>query len=128
MNKVIVSTPKAPAAGGPYSQATVFGNLVFTSGTMPVVAETGAIAEGGIEGQARCALDNLAEVLKAAGSSLDNVLKTTVFLKDMNDFSKVNEIYASYFTKDCPGRSCVEVARLPRDILFEIECIAYLNE
>lgn len=125
MSKQIISCDKAPKAGGPYSQAVVCNGFVFVSGTMPVVPDTGEIAGGGITGQAKQALDNLSAVLQAANSSLDNVVKTTVFLKDMNDFSTVNEIYASYFKGDCPARSCVEVARLPRDILFEIECIAY---
>lgn len=127
MSKKIVQSPKAPKAVGPYSQAVIHGDLVFASGSMPIVPETGAIAEGGITGQAKQAIENLQAVLLEAGSSLDKVLKTTVFLKDMNDFATVNEIYASYFKTDCPARSCVEVARLPKDVLFEIECIAYLD-
>ena len=124
MSKTIVTSTKAPKAVGPFSQAVIHNGLVYTSGTMPIVPETGAVAEGGIEGQAHQAFSNLSAVLEAAGASFDSVIKTTVFLKDMNDFATVNEIYASYFNGAYPSRSCVEVARLPKDILFEIECIA----
>jgi 2-iminobutanoate/2-iminopropanoate deaminase len=124
MKKTIVSTNNAPKAVGPYSQAVAYNGLVYTSGTMPLDPNTGAVVDGGIQCQAKQALDNLSEVLKEAGSCIDNVIKTTVFIKDMNDFSIVNEIYSNYFKTDCPSRSCVEVARLPKDVLFEIECIA----
>jgi 2-iminobutanoate/2-iminopropanoate deaminase len=125
MTKEIVMTEKAPAAIGPYSQAVKFGNMVFTSGALGVDPVTGAFAEGGIQAQTKQCLENLKAVLEASGSSLDKVLKATVFIKDMNDFPKINEIYGQYFTKEQPGRSCVEVARLPKDALIEIEAIAY---
>lgn len=127
MTKEIIMTEKAPAAIGPYSQAVKYGNLVFTSGALGVDPVTGAFAEGGIQAQARQCLENLKAVLEASGSSLEKVLKATVFIKDMNDFPKVNEIYGQYFTKEQPGRSCVEVARLPKDALIEIEAIAYVD-
>lgn len=126
MTKEIIMTEKAPAAIGPYSQAVKFGNMVFTSGALGVDPVTGAFAEGGIQAQAKQCLENLKAVLEASGSSLDKVLKATVFIKDMNDFPKINEIYGQYFTKEQPARSCVEVARLPKDALIEIEAIAYI--
>ena len=123
--KKIISTKNAPAAIGPYSQAIEVNGMVYTSGVIPVVPATGEIPEG-IEKQADQAIGNLCELLKAAGSCAENVVKTTVFIKDMNDFGKVNEIYSKYFVSDCPARSCVEVARLPKDVLIEIEAIALL--
>lgn len=125
MTKKIIMTEKAPAAIGPYSQAVKFGNMVFTSGALGIDPVTGAFAEGGIQAQTKQCLENLKAVLEASGSSLDKVLKATVFIKDMNDFPKINEIYGQYFTKEQPARSCVEVARLPKDALIEIEAIAY---
>lgn len=122
--KNIISTDKAPAAIGPYSQAIEVAGMIFTSGVIPVIPATGEIVEGGIEAQAKQAIGNLANLLEAAGSSTDKVIKTTVFIKDMNDFAKVNEVYADFFTGDFPARSCVEVARLPKDVLIEIEAIA----
>ncbi len=121
--KKIISTDKAPAAIGPYSQAIEVNGMIYTSGVIPVIPATGEIPEG-IEAQADQAIGNLCELLKAAQTGAENVIKTTVFIKDMNDFSKVNEIYSKYFTTDCPARSCVEVARLPKDVLIEIEAIA----
>lgn len=121
--KTIISTEKAPGAIGPYSQAIEVNGLVFTSGVIPVVPETGVIPEG-IEAQAEQAIKNLVELVKASGSTAEKVIKTTVFIKNMNDFAKVNEIYAKYFTENFPARSCVEVARLPKDVLIEIEAIA----
>jgi len=124
----VVSTKKAPAAIGPYSQANIFGNLVFTSGQVPLVPETGAIVAGGIEEQTEQSLNNVKAILEEAGSSMEKVLKTTVFIKDMNDFAKVNGIYAKFFTEGSfPSRSAVEVARLPKDVLVEIETIAYIE-
>ncbi|MCR1900234.1 RidA family protein [Irregularibacter muris] len=128
MKKEIISTPKAPAAIGPYSQAVKLGNLVFTSGQVPFIPETGEVIEGDIQAQARRSLDSIKAILEAAGTSLDNVVKTTVFIKDMNDFAKINEVYAQYFTEKQPARSCVEVARLPRDVGVEIEVIAVMPE
>ena len=122
--KTIVSTDKAPAAIGPYSQAVKVGNLLFTSGMIPIDPATNTLVEGGIEVQAERALDNVKALLEASGTSLDKVVKTVVFIKNMDDFAKVNEIYAKYFTKDFPARSCVEVARLPKDVLIEVEAIA----
>ncbi len=122
--KDIVSTPKAPAAIGPYSQAVKVGNLVFTSGMIPIDPATNTLVEGGIEAQAKQAFENLSALLTAAGSSLPQVVKTVVFIKNMDDFAKVNEIYATYFTSDFPARSCVEVARLPKDVLIEVEAVA----
>lgn len=124
--KEIVRTDKAPLAIGPYSQAVKYGNLIFVSGTLGINPATGQLAEGGVENQARQSLENLNAILETAGSSFDKVLKATVFIKDMNDFPKINEIYGEYFTKDQPARSTVEVARLPKDALVEIEVIAFV--
>ena len=123
MEKEIVQTDKAPAAIGPYSVATALCHIVFTAGQLPADPATGKLAEG-IEAQTRQSLSNVKAILEAAGSSMDNVLKTTVFLKDMNDFAKMNAVYAEFFSKDYPARSAVEVARLPKDALVEIEAIA----
>lgn len=124
MSKEIISAKNAPAAIGPYSQAVKCGNMIYTSGAIPVDPATGNVVEGGVADQAEQALKNLSEILKAAGTSFDKVVKTTVFIKDMNDFGAINEVYKKYFTVDFPARSCVEVARLPKDVLIEIECIA----
>lgn len=121
--KKIISIDKAPAAIGPYSQAIEVNGMVYTSGVIPVNPATGEIPEG-IDAQADQAIGNLCALLKEAGTSADNVIKTTVFIKEMDDFAKVNAVYAEYFEKDCPARSCVEVARLPKDVLIEIEAIA----
>ncbi|MDF2719362.1 MAG: endoribonuclease [Paenibacillus sp.] len=123
MNIEIVSTTKAPAAIGPYSQAVTLGDLIFTSGQIPL-DENGQLVEGGIEEQTHRVFRNLSAVLEAAGSTFANVVKATVFIKDMNQFAAVNQIYASYFGEHKPSRSTVEVARLPRDVLVEIELIA----
>ncbi len=122
--KEIIATDKAPAAIGPYSQAVKTGNLLFTSGQIPIDPATNTLVEGGIEVQARRVFENVQAILTASGASMNQVVKTVVFLKDMNDFAKVNEIYAEYFTGDFPARSCVEVARLPKDVLIEMEAIA----
>lgn len=121
--KEIVQTPKAPAAIGPYSQATRFGNLVITSGQIPLRPD-GTLVEGGIEAQTRQVLDNLSAVLAAAGTDLSRVVKTTVFLADMNEFAAMNAVYAEYFQAPYPARSTVQVARLPRDVRVEIEVMA----
>ncbi|WP_394922117.1 RidA family protein [uncultured Robinsoniella sp.] len=121
--KTAISTDKAPAAIGPYSQAIEVNGMIYTSGVIPVVPATGEIPEG-VEAQADQAIGNLAALLEAAGTSIAKVIKTTVFIKDMNDFGKINEIYAKYFTETYPARSCVEVARLPKDVLIEIEAVA----
>ncbi|MEF3306542.1 RidA family protein [Paenibacillus sp. GYB003] len=119
----IVSTAKAPAAIGPYSQAVAFGDLIFTSGQIPLGPD-GRLVEGGIEEQTHQVFRNLSAVLKEAGATFASVLKATVFIKDMSQFATVNEIYASYFGDHKPARSTVEVARLPKDVLVEIELIA----
>ena len=122
----IISTTNAPAAIGPYSQGIRAAGLVITSGQLPIDPSTGAFAGTDIAAQTRQSLKNVQAVLEAAGSSLDKVLKTTVFLKDMGDFAAMNEVYASFFPGEAPARSAVEVARLPKDALVEIECIAVL--
>lgn len=124
--KEIIATTKAPAAIGPYSQAVKLGNLIYTSGMIPLVPETMQIVEGDVQKQTRQVLENLKVLLESAGSSLENVIKTTVFIKDMNEFPRINEIYGEYFNVKQPARSCVEVARLPKDVLVEIEVVAYI--
>ena len=119
-----VSTDKAPAAIGPYSQAQIVGNLVYTSGQIPIDPATGLIVEG-LEAQANQVFTNIAKLLEAAGSDMSKVVKTTVFIKDMNDFAAVNKIYGEFFSKDFPARSCVQVAKLPAGALVEIEAIAF---
>ena len=121
--KKVIATDKAPAAIGPYSQAIEVGNMVFTSGIIPVVPSTGEIPEGSVA-QAEQAFLNLSNLLEAAGTSMAKVVKTTVFIKEMNDFGAINEVYAKYFPEPYPSRSCVEVARLPKDVMLEIEAIA----
>ncbi|MGG7143484.1 RidA family protein [Clostridium nigeriense] len=125
MKKEIISTPNAPAAIGPYSQGIKIGDMVFTSGQIPVNPVTGEIATE-IKAATRQSLENVKAILEEAGTSLDKVVKVVVFIKDMNDFAKVNEVYGEYFTENTPARSCVEVARLPKDCLVEIEAIATL--
>lgn len=125
----IVSTPDAPAAIGPYSQAVVFGGVVYCSGQIALDPATGKIVEGGVEAQTRQVLANLTHVLGAAGTGLDRALKVTVFMKDMNDYAAINGVYATFFSEETPpARAAVEVARLPRDVLVEIDCIAALRE
>ena len=121
--KKVISTTNAPAAIGPYSQAIEVNGMVFTSGQIPVNPATGEIPEG-IEAQAEQVMTNIKNLLDASGTSMENVIKTTVFIKEMDDFGKVNAVYAKYFEGDCPARSCVEVARLPKDVLMEREAIA----
>ena len=125
--KKIISTTKAPAAIGPYSQAIEANGLLFTSGVIPIDPETNTLVEGDVAVQARQAIGNLKNLIEAAGSSMDKVVKTTVFIKNMNDFGTINDIYKDYFTSDFPARSCVEVARLPKDVLIEIEAIAVVE-
>ena len=120
-----VSTDKAPAAIGPYSQAQIAGGFVFTSGQVGIIPETGEVAVG-LEAQAHQTFKNLTQLLRAAGSDISKTVKTTVFIRDMNDFAAVNAIYAQYFSEPFPARSCVEVARLPKDVLIECELIAEL--
>ena len=120
-----ISTNNAPAAIGPYSQAIKVGNLLFTSGQIPINPATGEIPEG-VEAQAEQALTNVKNLIEASGASIDNVVKTTVFIKDMNDFAAINAVYAKYFTEPFPARSCVEVASLTKDVLLEVETIVEL--
>ena len=122
--KQVIHTDKAPAAIGPYSQAIQIGQLLFTSGQVPIDPETGAIVEGGIQEQARQSLNNIKAILNAAGTNMGAVVKTTVFLQDMNDFAAMNEVYAQFFQEPYPARSAVQVGRLPKDALVEIEAIA----
>ena len=122
--KQVIHTDKAPAAIGPYSQAVQVGQLLFTSGQVPIDPEIGAIVEGGIQEQARQSLNNIKAILNAAGTNMGAVVKTTVFLQDMNDFAAMNEVYAQFFQEPYPARSAVQVGRLPKDALVEIEVIA----
>ena len=122
----IVATDKAPAAIGPYAQANIIGDLVITSGQIPIDPATGNLVESDIEAQTKQVFKNLKAVLEAAGSGLDKIVKTTCFMDNMNDFAKMNEVYASFFSGDYPSRSAVEVAKLPKGALIEIEAIAYL--
>lgn len=124
MSKEIVSTDRAPAAVGPYSQAVRTGNLVYTAGQIPLDPATGKMVEGDVQAQVEQALGNLQAVLEAAGSGLEQVIKTTVFLQNMDDFADMNEVYARFFSGDPPARSAVEVARLPLGALVEIEAVA----
>jgi 2-iminobutanoate/2-iminopropanoate deaminase len=125
MTKHIISTLSAPAPVGPYQQAVRTGNLVFTAGQIPLDPQTNQLVTGGIENQTQRVLENLKAILEAAGTSLDRVVKTTVFLHDMNDFPAMNAVYARYFsTATAPARSTVQVARLPKDVAVEIEAIA----
>src|ERR1041385_8959950 len=125
--KKIISTPKAPAAIGPYSQAVVSGGFAFLSGQIPLDPGTGQLIDGDIVAQTQRVLDNLQDVLEACGSYLSKVVKTTVYLKDMGEFSRMNEVYARYFPENAPARATVEAARLPRDVRVEIDCIAALE-
>lgn len=120
----VISTDAAPQAIGPYSQAIVYNGIAYLSGQIPLDPATGQIVAGGIEEQTTRVLENLGAVLTAAGASFATVLKTTIFVKDMNDFAKVNEIYARYFTANPPARATVQAAKLPRDVMVEIEAIA----
>lgn len=125
--KKAVNAPKAPAAVGPYVHAVEANGFIFTSGQLGLIPESGTLPEG-VEAQTHQSLNNLAAVLEAAGSSLEHVVKTNVFLDDINDFAKVNEIYAQYFQNETPARSCVQAAKLPKGGLVEIEVIAVKKE
>ena len=120
----IISTKKAPAAIGPYSQAIRVGNLVYTSGQIPIDPATGAFAEGGIKEQTRQSLNNVKAILEEEGLAMDNVVKTTVFMADMGDFAEMNGVYAEFFTEPYPARSAVAVKTLPKGALVEIEVVA----
>ena len=122
--KQVINTPQAPAAIGPYSQAVQIGNLVFTSGQIPIDPATGTLVQGGIKEQTRRSLANVKAVLEAAGLSMDKVVKTTVFMADMNDFADMNSVYAEFFSEPYPARSAVAVKTLPTGALVEIEVVA----
>ena len=128
MKKTIVHTDKAPAAVGPYSQAVKIGKLVYTAGQIALYPATGQMVEGDVQAQTEQALQNLRAVLKASGSSLKNVVKTTVFLQDMGDFKAMNEVYGRYFDKKPPARSAVQVAALPLGAQVEIEAVALVKK
>ncbi|PEY30839.1 reactive intermediate/imine deaminase [Bacillus cereus] len=125
MMNTVISTQHAPGAIGPYSQAMKAGNLIFTSGQLPIDPKNGEMPDT-IENQTKQSLENVKAILEEAGSDLSKVVKTTVFLKDMNHFAQMNEVYRTYFTENCPARSAIQVARLPKDALVEIEVIATL--
>ena len=124
--KQVIHTDSAPAAIGPYSQAIQIGDLLFVSGQVPIDPSTGAIVEGDIKAQSQQSLNNLKAILNAAGTNMGAVVKTTVFLADMNDFVAMNKVYAQFFQAPYPARSAVQVARLPKDVKVEIEAIAQL--
>lgn len=126
MEKQLIHTDLAPQAIGPYAQGVVAGGTLYVSGQIPIDPATGSVVPGGVESQTKQCLLNLQEVVKAAGGNLHNVVKTTVFIKNMDDFGQINGIYGQYFTDHHPARACVEVARLPKDVLVEIEAIAVL--
>ena len=125
--KEVISTKAAPAAIGPYSQAIIVGNLVYTSGQIPIDPATGSIVEGGIKEQTRQSLTNVQAILKEAGLTMANVIKTTVFMADMNDFADMNAVYAEFFTEPYPARSAVAVKTLPKGALVEIEVVAEIS-
>lgn len=122
--KKVISTDKAPAAIGPYSQAIEVNGMIYTSGVIPINPATGELVAGSVAQQAEQAIGNLKNLLEAAGTSMENVVKTVVFIKNMDDFGSINEVYGTYFPEPYPARSCVEVARLPKDVAIEIEAIA----
>ncbi len=127
MKKIIINTEKAPAAIGPYSQGVEVGSLLFTSGQVPIDAETGQIPQG-IEKQTEKSLQNIKGIVEAAGAGMNDIIKTTVFITDMNNFAAMNEVYKSFFEEGTyPARSCVEVSRLPKDVLVEIEAVVNLR-
>ena len=126
--KKIITTDKAPAAIGPYSQAVQFGNLLFVSGQIALVPQTGEIVDGDIEAQTRQVLENIKTIIEAAGMSLQNVLKCSCFLNSMQDFVRFNEVYDSYFADSLPARETVEVAKLPKDVLVEVSAICGLDQ
>jgi 2-iminobutanoate/2-iminopropanoate deaminase len=126
--KKIISTENAPQAIGPYSQAVAANGFVFVSGQIPIDPKTGAMVESKIAVQTARSLDNIKAILEAAGSSMEKVVKTSVFLADINDFAAMNDVYAKYFTKNAPARACVEVGNLPKNALVEIEVVAVCGE
>lgn len=123
----VISTDKAPAAIGPYSQAIEVDGMIYTSGMIPIDPSTGELVTGSVEAQAEQAISNLEALLAASGSSIEKVVKTVVFISNMDDFGKINEVYAKHFKEPYPARSCVQVARLPKDVAIEIEAVAVKN-
>ena len=124
----VISTEKAPGAVGPYSQAIKAGDFLFASGQIAINPEKGKLVGGGVVGQAEQCMKNVGAILEAAGASYDDVIKTTVYITNMNFFGAVNEVYAKYFNKTLPDRSCVEIGKLPKDVLVEVEVIAYVGK
>lgn len=122
--KQVIQTKQAPQAIGPYSQAILVGDTLYASGQIPVVPATGAVVSDQVEEQARQVLENVKAVVEAAGFTLEDVVKTTVFIKNMEHFAQINAVYSEYFPENSPARSCVEVARLPKDVLLEMDAIA----
>ena len=123
----VISTDKAPAAIGPYSQAIEVNGMIYTSGMIPIDPSTGELVTGSVEAQAEQAISNLEALLAASGSSIEKAVKTVVFISNMDDFGKINEVYAKHFQEPYPARSCVQVARLPKDVAIEIEAVAVKN-
>ena len=123
----VISTDKAPAAIGPYSQAIEVNGMIYTSGMIPIDHSTGELVTGSVEAQAEQAISNLEALLAASGSSIEKAVKTVVFISNMDDFGKINEVYAKHFKEPYPARSCVQVARLPKDVAIEIEAVAVKN-
>lgn len=123
----VISTDKAPAAIGPYSQAIEVNGMIYTSGMIPIDLSTGELVTGSVEAQAEQAISNLEALLAASGSSIEKAVKTVVFISNMDDFGKINEVYAKHFKEPYPARSCVQVARLPKDVAIEIEAVAVKN-
>lgn len=123
----VISTDKAPAAIGPYSQAIEVNGIIYTSGMIPIDPSTGELVTGSVEAQAEQAISNLEALLAASGSSIEKAVKTVVFISNMDDFGKINEVYAKHFKEPYPARSCVQVARLPKDVAIEIEAVAVKN-
>lgn len=127
MSKIVIDTKNAPGAIGPYSQGMIVGNLVYTPGQLPIDMATGELVQD-VKLATKASLDNVKAILEEAGTSMDKIFKTTVFVKDLNDFNAVNEVYATYFKSNPPARSCVQVAKLPKDAVVEIEAIAVLEK
>ena len=127
MSKIVIDTKNAPGAIGPYSQGMIVGNVVYTSGQLPIDMATGELVQD-VKLATKASLDNVKAILEEAGTSMDKIFKTTVFVKDLNDFNAVNEVYATYFKSNPPARSCVQVAKLPKDAVVEIEAIAVLEK
>lgn len=123
----VISTDKAPAAIGPYSQAIEVNGMIYTSGMIPIDPSTGELVTGSVEAQAEQAISNLEALLAASGSSIEKAVKTVVFISNMDDFGKINEVYAKHFKEPYPARSCVQVARLPKDVAIEIEAVSVKN-